>query len=303
MSEVKGLIFDIKKFAVHDGPGIRTTVFLKGCPLSCWWCHNPESISPKPELVLFDNKCIGCGECFKVCPNNAHELLPDGKRIYHREKCVLCGKCVEVCYAEALVMEGEEVTVEEVMVELRKDIPFYENSGGGITLSGGEPMLQHEFALAILKQCKAEGLNTAIDTSGQASWHIYEKVLPYVDLILYDIKHIDSQKHKFYTGISNQLILENLKRIDEYGIPIEIRMPIIPGINDAKEDIKRAAQFLTEIKNITKVELLPYHKLGGSKYTRLEKEYKLKDLEPPEKEKMNEIAEWIRCSGLKVNIG
>lgn len=303
MEEIRGLIFDIKKFAVHDGPGIRTTVFLKGCPLNCWWCHNPESINPKPELVLFEDKCIGCDECFKVCPQNAHEILSDGKRIYHREKCVLCGKCVEVCYAEALVMEGEEVTVEEVMVELRKDIPFYENSGGGITLSGGEPMFQHKFALAILKQCKIEGLHTAIDSSGQASWQIYEKVLPYVDLVLYDIKHIDSEKHKVYTGVSNRLILENLKRIGEYDVPVEIRMPIIPGINDAKDYITRAAKFLTGMKNITRVELLPYHKLGGSKYTRLEKEYKLQDLEPPEVEKMNEIAEWISSFGLKVHVG
>lgn len=303
MEEIKGLIFDIKKFAVHDGPGIRTTVFLKGCPLSCWWCHNPESINPEPELVLFENKCIGCGECFKVCTQKAHEILPDGTRVYHKEKCVLCGKCVEVCYAEALVMEGEEVTVEEVMIELRKDIPFYENSGGGITLSGGEPMFQHEFALAILKQCKAEGLHTAIDTSGQASWQIFEKILPYVDLVLYDLKHIDSEKHKVYTGVSNKLILKNLKKISEYGVPIEIRMPIIPGINDAKEELERAAQFLTEVGNITRVELLPYHKLGGSKYTRLDKEYKLPDLEPPEKEKMNEIAEWMRAFALKVHVG
>lgn len=310
MSE--GLIFDIKKFAVHDGPGIRTTVFFKGCPLNCWWCHNPESINPKPELVLFENKCIGCGECFKVCPNKAHELLEDGTReayrskstrVYHRDRCALCGECVEVCYAEALVMEGEEVTVEEVMIELRKDIPFYENSGGGITLSGGEPMFQHEFALAILKQCKTEGMHTAIDTSGQASWQIYEEILPYVDLVLYDIKHIDSQKHKIYTGVPNKLILENLRRLSEYDIPIEIRMPIIPGINDAEEYITRAAQFLTEIKNITRVELLPYHKLGGSKYTRLEKEYKLPDLEPPEEEEMVEAAEWIRSFGLKVHVG
>lgn len=303
MDEVKGLIFDIKKFAVHDGPGIRTTVFLKGCPLNCWWCHNPESINPAPELVLFENKCIGCGECFKVCPEKAHEILPDGARVYHREKCVLCGKCVDICYAEALVMEGKEVTVEEVMVELRKDIPFYENSDGGITLSGGEPMFQHEFALAILKQCKAEGLHTAIDTSGQASWHIYERALPYVDLVLYDFKHIDPVAHKKYTGVSNKLILDNLARMGESGVPIEIRMPIIPGVNDAKDDIVDAANFFKTIHNITWVQLLPYHRLGESKYQRLEQEYKLSDLQPPSKEQMNEIAEWIRLYGLEVHVG
>ena len=303
MDEVKGLVFDIKKFAVHDGPGIRTTVFLKGCPLHCWWCHNPESIKREKELVLFENKCIGCGECFKVCPNQAHEVLPDGNRVYHKEKCVLCGKCVDICYAEALVMEGKEMTVEEVMVELRKDIPFYENSDGGITLSGGEPLFQHEFALATLKQCKAEGLHTAIDTSGQISWRVYEQVLPYVDLVLYDFKHIDPVAHKKYTGASNELIMDNLVKMSECGVPIEIRMPIIPGVNDAKKDIVDAAIFLSTLKNITWVELLPYHRLGESKYNRLGEEYKLEGLQPPPKEQMNEIAEWIRSFDLEVHVG
>ena len=303
MDELKGLVFDIKKFAVHDGPGIRTTVFLKGCPLHCWWCHNPESIKREKELVLFENKCIGCGECFKVCPNKAHELLPDGNRVYHKERCVLCGKCTDICYAEALVMEGKEMTVEEVMVELRKDIPFYENSNGGITLSGGEPMFQHEFSLAILKQCKAEGLHTAIDTSGQVSWRVYERILPYVDLALYDFKHIDPVAHKKYTGVSNYLILDNLVKMSEYDVPIEIRVPIIPGVNDAKKDIVSAAMFFSTLKNITWVELLPYHRLGESKYSRLGEEYKLEGLQTPSKEHLNEIAEWIRSYGLEVHVG
>ena len=303
MDELKGLVFDIKKFAVHDGPGIRTTVFLKGCPLHCWWCHNPESIKREKELVLFENKCIGCGECFKVCPNKAHEVLPDGNRVYHKERCVLCGKCTDICYAEALVMEGKEMTVEEVMVELRKDIPFYENSNGGITLSGGEPMFQHEFSLAILKQCKAEGLHTAIDTSGQVSWRVYDRILPYVDLVLYDFKHIDPVAHRKYTGTSNDLILDNLVKMSEYGVPIEIRIPIIPGINDAKKDIVSAAMFFSTLKNITWVELLPYHRLGESKYSRLGEEYKLEGLQTPSKEHLNEIAEWIRSYGLEVHVG
>lgn len=303
MSEVKGLIFDIKKFAVHDGPGIRTTVFLKGCPLTCWWCHNPESISPKKQLVLFDNKCIGCGECFKVCPEEAHEVLEDGTRVYHRDRCLLCGRCTETCYAEALVMEGKEVTVEEVMVELRKDIPFYENSGGGITLSGGEPLLQHEFARAILKQCKEEELHTAIDTCGHVPWRIYEEILPYVDLVLYDFKHVDAVKHKLYTGVRNELILENLVRMGEYGVPIEVRIPIIPTVNDDKKTVVAATMFLNTVKNITRVELLPYHRLGESKYNRLDMEYKLEGLQPPEKEKMNEIAEWMRSYGLEIHVG
>jgi pyruvate formate lyase activating enzyme len=303
LKENKALIFDIKKFAIHDGIGIRTTVFFKGCPLNCWWCHNPESLSSKPELVLFKNKCIGCGGCFKVCPQKAHEILPDNKRVYHKEKCLLCGKCRDICYAEALVMQGRKVTVEEVMVELRKDIPFYKNSGGGITLSGGEPMYQHVFVQALLKQCKSEGLHTIIDTCGYTSWKNFRKVLPYLDSVLYDLKHINEVKHKLYTGVSNKLILKNLEEIGNYGLPITIRIPIIPGINDSKEYITSTALYLLEVKNIVKVELLPYHNLAESKYIRLGKEYKLKELAPPSKEDVNKIAEWIRSFGLKVQVG
>ena len=302
MPGIKGLIFDIKKFAIHDGPGIRTTVFLKGCPLGCWWCHNPEAMRGKPELVLFEEKCIGCGECFQRCPHQAHESQPDGGRLYHRDRCELCGACVETCYAEALVMEGREVSVEEVMVELRKDIPFYENSEGGITLSGGEPLHQHEFARAVFEQCKQEDLHTALDTSGQAPWRILEQVLPHVDLVLFDLKHIDEDSHKSLTGSTNRLILQNLEKTGEYGVPIEIRMPIIPGVNDTREAIERAAQFLVTVEGVGRVELLPYHRLGESKYARLEMEYKLPDLQPPEKEHMNEIADWIRPFELNVHV-
>jgi pyruvate formate lyase activating enzyme len=300
---ITALIFDIKKFAIHDGPGIRTTVFFKGCPLACWWCHNPEAMSPKPELVLFEEKCIGCGECFRVCPEGAHEKKPDGSRVYHRDKCVLCGACAEVCYAEALVMEGRRVTVEELMVELRKDVPFYENSGGGITLSGGEPTLQHEFALALLKQCKSEGLHTAVDTSGQTPWRVFKTLLPYIDIVLYDVKHIDERSHRTHTGSHNHRILENLQRLGESGTPIEIRMPVIPTINDDGEDIERTARLLAGIESITRIELLPYHKLGASKYARLDMKYRLAEMEPPTAQRMETLAGLIRSHGLKVHVG
>ncbi len=303
MDQLTALIFDIKKFAIHDGPGIRTTVFFKGCPLACWWCHNPEAMLHKRELVFFEGKCISCGECFEVCPEQAHEQLPDGSRVYHRDKCLLCGKCADVCYAEALVMEGREVTVDELMVELRKDAPFYENSNGGITLSGGEPTRQHEFALALLKKCKAEGFHTAVDTAGQTPWRILAGILPYVDLVLFDIKHIDETDHKKHTGVPNRLILENLAKIGDSGTDIEIRMPIIPGINDAEEIIGRTAEYLIDIKGITRIELLPYHKLGESKWSRLDREYKLRDLEPPGSEHMGALAEVIRSYGMEVHVG
>jgi len=293
-----GLIFDIKKYAVHDGPGIRTTVFLKGCPLSCAWCHNPEGLSPSPELILFEGKCIDCGECFRSCPHQAHEATADGTRAYHRDRCALCGGCVESCFAEALVMEGREVTVDEVMDELRKDIPFYETSGGGITLSGGEPLHQHEFAAAVFQACQAEGLHTTLDTSGQAPWGAVERVLEHVDFVLFDLKHLDDERHRDQTGVSNRQILANLSRIGESGVAIEVRMPLVPGVNDSEADVVRAARFLLDVKGITRVVLLPYHRLGTGKYARLGRDNQLEDLEPPTSDQVNGLAERMRSFGL-----
>jgi pyruvate formate lyase activating enzyme len=293
MSNPSGTIFDIKRFAVHDGPGIRTTVFFKGCPLRCLWCHNPESLKIERQIVFFQNKCIGCGECFKRCPTGAVEATPQGRK-YHRDKCTLCGTCVEYCYAEATVMQGKVVSVEEVIEEVKKDMPFYENSGGGVTLSGGEPAMQPELCIAILRESKKAGMHTALDTSGYVKWETFSKILEYVDLVLYDIKHMDPAKHKEYTGLSNQLILSNLRNLDKLGIPIEIRMPMIPGLNDSEANLSAASQFLTEMKNIQRVKLLPYHRLGEGKYERLDMEYKLKHIEPPDKARMEQLVEFVK---------
>jgi pyruvate formate lyase activating enzyme len=296
--EPRGIIFDIERFAIHDGPGIRTTLFLKGCPLACWWCHNPESISPRPQLAYFEEKCIGCGKCFAACPNGAHELLADGSRALHREKCQLCGRCVQTCFAEALVIEGREISVAEAVAELRKDAPFYESSGGGITLSGGEPMRQVSFSTAVLEACKKEGMHTALDTSGYAPWEDYQRILPFVDLVLYDFKISDPEAHRRYTGVSNELIRENLARIDERGVPIEIRIPLIPGINDDRRTIEEIAQFLRPIKRITAVVLLPYHSLGETKYQQVGRTYRLAGLASPTREHMEEVAGWLTGSGV-----
>lgn len=299
----KGFIFDVQRFALHDGPGVRTTVFFKGCPLACWWCHNPEAMSLRPELVWFESRCIGCGECIRVCPHGAHERLPDGTRVHHGERCTLCGRCVEACCSGALVMEGRRVTVEELMAQLRRDEPFYRDSGGGVTLSGGEPTLQHAFALALLRACKAEGLHTALDTSGLAPWRLLEALLPHTDLVLYDLKQIDGAGHREHTGRSNGRILANLERLAARGAAVVVRMPIVPGVNDADEGIARTAQFLARIGGLRRVDLLPYHELGRAKYARLGRPYRLADLAPPPRSRMEAIADVLRARGLDARVG
>lgn len=296
----EGWIFDIKRFAVHDGPGVRTTVFLKGCSMRCVWCHNPESINPKPELLIHTIRCIGCGVCNKVCPNGAHRITESSERILDRSLCKICGRCIESCYAGALMIAGQRVSVDEVMAVVREDAKFYEISGGGITLSGGEPLFQAEFTTAILRQCRTDGFHTALDTCGNAEWHRFEQALPFVDLILYDIKHISPRLHKQYTGVSNRRILENLRMLSRYGVPIEIRMPIIPTINDSRETIEKTARLLGSLRNIKAVRLLTYHRLAGSKYQSLGQLNTMPDVASPSKRQMRQIARWISQHGINV---
>ncbi|CAM2758776.1 trans-4-hydroxy-L-proline dehydratase activase [Hathewaya histolytica] len=297
----KGIVFNIQKYSVHDGPGIRTTVFLKGCPLNCWWCHNPESQKLREQLMYFDNKCVACGSCVKWCKEEALSLN-DGKISIDESKCTLCGRCTDVCLKGALEIAGKEVDINELMKEIKKDEIFYDQSKGGVTFSGGEPLVQIDFLESMLKACKEAEIHTTVDTCAHASWDSFERIIDYTDLFLVDLKHINSSEHKKYTGVGNELILENIKKLSELRKNLFIRIPIMPGINDSKETLEDTVKFLKNI-NMIQVNLLPYHRIGMDKYRRLNKDYKLKDLKEPTKKQMMEISEYFKDSGFNVKIG
>ncbi len=263
-----GRIFAIKRFEIHDGDGIRTTLFLKGCPLKCKWCHNPEGINWQPEMSYYQSKCIVCGECAKVC--SAHRITTAG-HVFLRDNCIGCGKCDKVCLGGALKFYGEAVTPEDVLPYLIEDLDFFKASGGGVTLSGGEPMLQYEFAEAVFRLLKKNGVHTALDTCGFASWEAYQKVLPWVDLVLFDIKAADADVHVACTGQTNDLILSNLRKIDSVGKTIDVRIPYVPGMND--NQVRKIGDILLQLKSIRKVNVLPYHNYSSSKYASLNMQY------------------------------
>ena len=267
-----GMIFDIEKFALHDGPGIRTTVFLKGCPLRCLWCHNPESQEAQPEISFMPDKCIGCGKCIEVCPAGAiHDA------IFDRSKCISCGKCTEQCYAVARELIGQSMSVEEVLTEVMKDKLFYETSGGGMTLSGGEPMFQFEFTFELLKQAKAAGLHTVMETCGFAPVERQVAVALYVDLFLFDLKETENERHLSYTGVPHNKILRNLESLNEMGAQIILRCPLIPELNAREEHCRRIGEIAEKLENVLKVEVEPYHPLGIAKSRRIGREYALAD--------------------------
>jgi pyruvate formate lyase activating enzyme len=296
MEALRGVIFDIQHYSIHDGPGIRTTVFLKGCPLRCLWCSNPESQRDHPEIMFDASRCTRCGRCVEVCPHNASVKQANEIRI-SRELCQGCATCVALCPGEARHITGSIREVKEVLREVVKDRLFYENSGGGVTLSGGEPMNQPEFTGALLKQFKEKGIHTALDTSGYVQTELWDLVLDNVDMILYDLKHMDPQKHQEFTGVSNQLILVNARKLASLKIPMVMRIPLIPGYNDTNENSESCARFIKEL-GITNVELLPFHKLCISKYAKLQKEWKLEGVISPARERLEELKEIFTAHGL-----
>lgn len=298
---IRGTIFNIQRYSIHDGPGIRTTVFLKGCPLNCWWCHNPESQGYEPHLILWEERCIRCGDCISVCPEGA--ILPgEGPPKIDENKCSYCGACAKVCPATALEIIGETVTVEHVMEEIKKDLIFYDQSGGGATFSGGEPLMQPKFLNRLLAECNKTGIHTVVDTSGYASWGVLSAVSELTDLFLYDIKHMDDLVHTKTVGTSNGVILDNLKKLSKVHDNIIIRIPLVPGINDSQNNLREMARFISSI-NIKKVNILPYHRTGTDKYGRLGREYKLGKVREPSKEATERVKEVFSGYGLSVKIG
>ena len=298
--EKRGIIFNIQRFSINDGPGIRTTVFMKGCPLKCQWCCNPESININQEIMIHNIKCIHCGKCKEICPENAI-LSIDGDRRIDFSKCNFCMKCLSVCPTKTLECIGNFISVDEVMREVRRDSLFYQNSGGGVTLSGGEPLLQWEFTQSILKACKEEGLHTALDTCGYASWEAAEEVLKYVDLVLFDVKHTDTELHLKGTGVSNTLILQSLERIASQ-MRTWIRFPVIPGFNDSQKNIKEVA-YLASRYGVEKVSLLPYHEFGKSKYEKLGRDYLFQCTDKVSEKYLEEIRRVFIEKGIQVTLG
>lgn len=305
MKEIKlldeGIVFDIQSFCIHDGPGIRTLVFLKGCPLRCPWCCNPESQQFGTDLLFQPEKCIGCGSCARICPQSAIKVL-DGRLNFHRELCRNCGECAKLCYAEARIIKGRRMNTDEILKEVLKDSLFYSRSGGGVTLGGGEPLAQPDFAASILKRLKSQGLHTAMETSGYAQWRDIEKVLDYVDLFLYDVKHLDPHVHREVTGVDNQLILANLRRLTQYGGRVILRTPVIPGFNDSTEQLLAIGRYSLEV-GIQEMHLLPYHRFGAGKYRLLSRDYPFQGVRELAKEKIEAFKRCLASEGLDVKTG
>lgn len=273
---MKGYIFNIQKFCTHDGEGIRTCVFLKGCPMACKWCHNPESLDIKSTMAYFKSKCIGCGKCVSVCENKGVEAKSFQ---FIKDKCVKCEKCIEICPNSAREKFGYEASVDEIMENVGRDKIFYDNSGGGVTFSGGEPTYQYDFLMALLKRAKEMDIKADIETNSFTEYEKLKNIAPYIDCFLMDIKAVDDEKHKYWTGVSNKIILDNIKKVShELKANILFRVPVIPNVNNSCEDLDLLADFINSLNNKHKVELMPYHDIGISKYEACGMDYEMGDL-------------------------
>ncbi|MGB9906251.1 MAG: glycyl-radical enzyme activating protein [Candidatus Saccharicenans sp.] len=300
---MKALIFDLKRYAVHDGPGIRLNVFFKGCPLHCLWCHNPEGVAFEPELLLMPNRCARCGDCLRACRYGALSQNSEGQVAADRGRCTLCGDCLEACQREAIAIVGREMSVEEIVAEAEKERVFFEQSGGGVTLTGGEPLAQPALAEALMDGLRRRGLQVALDTSGYAPREIFLRLAEKADLILFDLKLMDEKKHQQYTGVSNRPILENLKALETVGRPVWVRFPLIPGVNADDQNLEAMAEFLSALKTVQQLSVLPYHKGGVEKFRRLGREAEFAVFEPPSPEQVEKVIGFFRKKGFQVKRG
>ena len=298
-----GRIFDIKRYSIHDGPGIRTTVFLKGCALRCLWCHNPESVDPGPDLMHWPARCVRCYACAEACPVRAISKDSAGAVVIDRTRCDLCGRCAEACLYDAMQTVGREMTVDEVVAEAERDRVFYEQSGGGVTLSGGDPIFQAGFAEAVLGACRARGLQTALDTAGMSQNGVLDRLAPLADLILFDLKLVDEARHKAFTGASNAPIIGNLKALVAAGREVWVRVPLVGGVNDDEDNIRRTIALLRSLKTIRRVGLLPYHSGGLDKARRIGKESQFRKFESPSEERIAAIEAAFRRAAFDVRRG
>ena len=297
---MKHLITDIQRFSLTDGPGIRTTVFFKGCNMRCTWCHNPETLSPAQDLMFYPAKCIGCGKCMAACPTGAQRIV-DGKHVIDRTLCVKCGACTEVCYAEALVMSGKEMTVEEIMREVRQDKAYYEASGGGVTLSGGEVLCHADFATELARACHKEGISVAIETNLSFPYEHIKPLLDEVDVIMADCKLFDDEAHKRYTGVSNRTTLANLAKITE--IPMIVRTPLIPNVTATEENLRAIAATLAGKKNLVYYQLLNFNPLGASKYQGLDAENDFDEARSYTEAEMRAFGEMLSDIDVPIKVG